>query len=532
LIVLIGGAKAWEYTNSPNFCGTTCHTMPPEFSAYQSSPHARVDCVNCHIGKGFITTQITRKAGDIRHVLATLFISYEYPIHIKQMRPVQETCESCHFPEKFSDDSFREIKGFNPDKNNTPYSIYLNLKTGGGSERIGLGRGIHWHIEQQVYYLPLDRDEQQIPYVKVVGEDGKITEYKAVDSKLVAGQINQASLKKVDCITCHNRITHLVDTPEKTINQLLALDQISTTIPEIRKKAVEVYSEPYPSTEMAMKGIEGLKDYYQKNYSEFYSANTDKISKAIAILQDAYRKGVYPEQKSDWNTHPNNVGHKDFPGCFRCHDGKHLDANLQAIRLECNLCHAIPKVAGPDDFVVRIEISRGPEPESHLNSNWIGLHRDAFNETCLNCHTTQNPGGVDNTSFCSNSACHGTVWKFAGYNAPGLREELKKLLPPTPTPTPAAAESKEQLTWEAKIGPMLGSKCTGCHGEGGIKGLNLTTYQTALKGGEDGAVIVPGDPENSMIVKKQSGTEPHFGQLDPDELKLLIQWITAGAPEK
>lgn len=112
LFVLIGGAKAWDYTNSPSFCGTTCHTMPPEFSAYLSSPHARVDCVNCHIGKGFITTQITRKAGDIRHVLATLFISYEYPIHIKQMRPVQETCESCHFPEKFSDDSFREIKGF------------------------------------------------------------------------------------------------------------------------------------------------------------------------------------------------------------------------------------------------------------------------------------------------------------------------------------------------------------------------------------------------------------------------------------
>jgi nitrate/TMAO reductase-like tetraheme cytochrome c subunit len=110
LIVLVTGAYAWDYTNSPAFCGTTCHTMPPEYAAYSVSPHARVDCVECHIGKGFIATRITRKAGDINHIIAMTFATYEYPIYATKMRPSRETCELCHFPEKFSDDSFREIK--------------------------------------------------------------------------------------------------------------------------------------------------------------------------------------------------------------------------------------------------------------------------------------------------------------------------------------------------------------------------------------------------------------------------------------
>jgi hypothetical protein len=62
--------------------------------------------------------------------------------------------------------------------------------------------------------------------------------------------------------------------------------------------------------------------------------------------------------------------------------------------------------------------------------------------------------------------------------------------------------------------------------------LNLTTYQTALTGSVNGAVIIPGNPDGSLLVQKQSGDQPHFGQLSPEELKLVIDWILAGAPEK
>ena len=531
LVVLTGAAYGWEYTNSPQFCGATCHTMPPEYTAYLTSPHARIDCVDCHIGKGFIATRITRKAGDIKHVTATMFHSYEFPIRAGELRPARETCEKCHFPEKFSDDSLRQIKSFTPDKANTPITTYLVLKTGGGSKRQGLGRGIHWHIENQIQYLPTDPEEQEIPYVRVVEDDGTVTEYLDIESGLDTQAIDASQLKEMDCITCHNRITHLVKTPEDTVDQLIERGVISPDIPDIRRLAVDAYSQVYDSTAKGLNGIAGIESYYQTYYPKYYAANQEKIQSAIAALQDAYSQSVFPEQNSDWTTHPNNIGHRDSPGCFRCHDGKHLNAQGEAIRLECNLCHSIPVVAGPQDFVSDIEISRGPEPESHKNPNWITLHRQVFDQTCANCHSTENPGGTDNTSFCSNSACHGSVWDYAGFDAPALRAALQSQLPPTPTPGPTPEGGT--VTFETAIGPLLQGRCGGCHGSsGGLQGLDLTTYSGLMKGGANGPVIQPGNPQGSLLVQKQSGEPPHFAQLNPDELAQVIDWIAAGAPEK
>jgi mono/diheme cytochrome c family protein len=530
LMVLTASAYAWEYTNSPDFCGTSCHTMPPEYTAYLTSPHARIDCVDCHIGKGFIATRITRKAGDIKHIVATTFQTYEFPIRAHDLRPARETCELCHFPEKFSDDSLRQIKRFENDIENTPQTTYLVLKTGGGSERLGLGRGIHWHIENKVNFLALDPEEQVIPYVRVVEDDGSITEYVDVNADIDPQTIDESQLIEMDCITCHNRITHKVLPPDDTVDQLIQRGQISTNIPEIRRKAIEVYSQVYDSTEKGLNGIEGLHGYYQVYYADFYAENEALVDQAIQALKEAYASSVFPEQNSDWTSHPNNIGHKDSPGCFRCHDGQHLNAKDEAIRLECNLCHSVPVVAGPNDFVADLEISRGPEPESHLNPNWISLHHEAFNETCSNCHTTENPGGTTNTSFCSNSACHGNVWEYAGFDAPALREILMEQIPPTPTPMPEVT-SVENVTFESAIEPLFQARCIGCHGEGGMQGLNLTTYESALAGSENGPVIVPGDPEASLLVQKQTAQPPHFAQFPSQELELIVSWIENGAPK-
>jgi nitrate/TMAO reductase-like tetraheme cytochrome c subunit/mono/diheme cytochrome c family protein len=530
LLVLTASAYGWEYTNSPPFCGETCHTMPPEYTAYLTSPHARVACVDCHIGKGFIATRITRKAGDLKHVYATLFKDYEFPIVAHDLRPSRETCELCHNPEKFSDDSLREIKRYGVDENNTPYSIYLTLKTGGGSTRSGLGKGIHWHIENNIEFLSTDGREQSIPYVRVTDNEGKVTEYVELGSGVDPANVDPAELEQMDCITCHNRITHLVNPPEDVVDTLMANGIISSEIPEIRKKAVEVYSQPYASVEMGLNGIAGLESYYSAYHPDYYSANKDQIHQAIIALQDAYRQSVYPEQKSDWKSHPNNVGHKDSPGCFRCHDGEHINASGETIRLECNLCHSIPVVAGPNDFVADIEISRGPEPETHRNPNWIHLHNQVFDGTCANCHTIGNPGGTDNTSFCSNSACHGNVWQYAGFDAPGLRQTLLDQIPTQPTPVPLPEGGP--LTYTDTIGPLFQARCGQCHASNAMVGLDLTSYSTALSGSQNGPVIVPGDAEKSLLIQKQSGEQPHFGQLSPEELELVTQWINAGAPEK
>lgn len=530
LVVLIGAAYGWQYTNSPQFCGTSCHTMPPEYSAYLASPHARVDCVDCHIGRGFIATQITRKAGDLRHVIATVLQNYEYPIFATNMRPARETCEKCHNPDKFSDDSLREEKRYQDDLDNTAYSIFLSLKTGGGTSRQGLGKGIHWHVENRVLYYNTDDLQENIPYIRVYNADGTYTEYTDIASSFNPSELKESDLKEMDCVTCHNRVTHLVPMPADQIDTALARGFIDKTIPDFRLKAIEVLSVTYTSLQQGINGIAGLQNYYQAYYPDFYAANPAAIQNAIAYVQSVYTNSVNLDQKSDWNTHPNNVGHMDFPGCFRCHDGKHLDPSQQAVRLECNLCHTIPIVAGPSEFVADIEISRGPEPESHLNANWIAMHNQVFNQTCSDCHTSSNPGGTDNSSFCSNSACHGIAWKYAGLSAPALRQTILASLPPTPTSTPL--DLTGALTYDSTIGSLFKSRCGSCHGENGIQGLNLTTYQTALQGGTNGAAVIPGDANDSLLVKKQSGAQAHFGQLTPDELKLVIDWINAGAPEK
>lgn len=529
LVVLVTSTYAWEYTNSPEFCGTACHTMPPEYTSYLASPHARIDCVDCHIGRGFIATRITRKAGDAKHIISLAFKNYEFPIEAGELRPSRETCELCHFPEKFSDDSLREINHFSNDIENTPITTYLILKTGGGSTRLGLGQGIHWHIENPVYYLPLDHSEQEIPYVRVEGDDGAITEYIDLEADIDPGDIAEEDLKEMDCITCHNRITHLVYPPEDVVDQLMNRNLVSPSIPEIRRKAIEMLYMPYDSSELGLNGIAGLAGYYETYYPEFFADNNDLIKEAIAALQDAYAKSVFPEQKSDWDSHPNNIGHEFSPGCFRCHDGKHLNSKDEAIRLECNVCHSIPVVADAFDFVAEIEISRGPEPESHLNPNWISMHRDVFNNTCENCHTVADPGGISNTSFCSNSACHGNVWEYAGFDAPALRETLSAQLPASP-PQPEGTLNGP-LTYEATIGPLFELRCGNCHGENGLQGLSLITYAAVIADGDSGAVVIPGDPENSLLIQKQTGDQAHFSQFTPDELELVIEWIQAGAPE-
>ena len=162
-------------------------------------------------------------------------------------------------------------------------------------------------------------------------------------------------------------------------------------------------------------------------------------------------------------------------------------------------------------------------------------------------------GGISNTSFCSNSACHGSVWKFSGFDAQSLRTVLQEQLieaSPTPTPTPevttapAATQAGEAsptpsgeelaLTYAGAIGPIFQQRCGVCHGGQGVamNGLNLTTYQTLMTGGVTGPAITPGNPDNSLLIHKIAGPQPHFAQRTPLELDLVKKWIAAGAPGK
>ncbi len=538
--VIYGSVEAWTYTNSSEFCGTTCHTMPPQFSAYLQSPHARVQCVECHIGRDVFTTQFTRKAGDLRHVILTITQDYEFPIHTRNMRPARDSCERCHFPEKFSDDSLREIRNYT-DNGTDPELTYLILKTGGGAEREGLGRGIHWHIENEVYYLATDFLEQDIPYVRVVDDDGSVKEYYDITSDFTPEDVAGTTLQQMDCITCHNRITHYIPNPTEAVDQALAKELLPSTLPDIQVQSVALLQESFPDDDEALANIATLETYYAESYPDIYAERQEEIQKAVVTLQEMYQQMVFTEQKIDWDTHPNNLGHKDFPGCFRCHDGNHLTGSEESIRLECNLCHAVPVVADNQSLVTEIELVRGPEPPSHTHSSWITLHGKVIDSSCAACHQPTDPR-VDYTeleepppsdgSFCGNSACHANEWVFAGFDAPELQPVLDRQQYILLHTSPYLLEGVPR-TYNETFKAMFDGRCVFCHsGPQAEAGLDLSSYEGLMAGGQDGPVVVPGDPGASELIARQSGPSDHFGQVLDDELEALREWVANGAPQE
>lgn len=527
LLILTGGAYAWDYTNSTKFCGTTCHTMPPQYNSHALSPHANVTCEECHVGRAFIGDELIRKSQAVKETYDYTLGLYTFPIHAQALRPARETCEKCHQPEAFSNDTFLALVQYASDRDNTATTTYLILKTGGGAKRQGLGRGIHWHIVNQVQYYATDSLAQNIPFVRVTNDDGTTTDYVDVQSGFDPKSLDASKLKTMDCLTCHNRVTHDFMPPTQSVDLAMSRGLIDPEIPNIRLQAVEVLSAKYGSRDDAMAAIARLDLYYQNST---YKGHEDKIQAAIAAIQGIYDNTVFQDQKIDWTTYPNNLGHVNSPGCFRCHDGKHLDSQQQAIRLECNLCHSIPVVAGSQDFVAKLEISRGPEPETHRNPNWISLHNKSIDSSCAACHTMADAGGTSNTSFCSNSACHGNVYQFAGFDAPDLRAILQAQIP-TPVPTPIPSPLVGNPTYEANIAPLFATKCAACHDPSVLAGgMDLTTFAGVMKGGKDGAIVVPGDATNSLLVKIQNSQ--HFANFSAAELQLVIDWINSGAAEK
>ncbi len=481
VLVFTGIIYGWDYTNSSPFCGTFCHTMPPHYESFLRSPHARVQCVECHIGRTFVGVAFTRKANDAQYVINYLTQNYKYPIFATNMQPARESCEKCHWPDKFSSDKIVTLKEYAMDQQNTLIQTTLVLKTGGGTAREGLGKGIHWHIQNPIVFTYTDDQKQDIPYIEVTNPDGTKTVYSDIESTLTPDQIAKLPKRQMDCIDCHNRVSHNFLSPDETLDTALSNKQIDATIPEIKRKGVEVLSPQYPSTDAANKAIADLEQYYKENYADYYGKNTPAIKNAITQLQAWYPQIHYPEQGLDWTVHPNDIGHLDSPGCFRCHDGKHFTADRkQAIRLECNVCHTIPEVTTSGNAAPVISLARTDEPPSHLTTTWLAQHRTAFNSSCAQCHDTNNAGGRDNSSFCSNSACHGTDWKFAGLNAPALAQLVAPPVPrpsspnatPPPIPHPIGGNPDCQLCHglNSKVRPFQASHtgrtndtCLGCH---------------------------------------------------------------------
>jgi nitrate/TMAO reductase-like tetraheme cytochrome c subunit/mono/diheme cytochrome c family protein len=532
LIIAAGllATETWEYTNTIDFCGTACHTMPPQHVTHFNSDHARVTCEDCHLGRADLGTQIIRKIEySYQTGSAMLLNTYEYPIVARNMRPARDVCETCHYPQVFSNDTLIKFNHYAQDENNTETTTFLIMKTGGGSEREGLGFGIHWHIENPVMFYPTDEGMQEIPYIRVVNKDGTFTEFIDTETDFNINQINEDQLVNMDCMSCHNRTAHAIEYPDKAVEDMLSRGEINQDIPYIRNYAATALKGNFKTYEEARANIEKLIPNYERNFPVAYAKYRTDLETTIEVLWKYYEENVFIDQKMRWDTHPDNNQHLNSPGCFRCHDGKHLSSENEAIRLECNLCHSIPVISGPEDFITNIEVSTGIEPSSHKDTNWITLHHEVVDQTCENCHTMGDPGGYSNTSFCSNSGCHGQAWEYAGFNAPRLRQILSTLIETTPTPEPVEEAEQDGLPLRyANIADSFAG-CLGCHAADGLAGVNLSNYDSIMQGGDKGAIVIPGDAANSPLVLIQQSKPPHFAQFTNQQMEKIIAWINAGA---
>ncbi|MGD8353259.1 MAG: cytochrome C [Pseudomonadota bacterium] len=354
LLLTVIAYEAYHFTESLTFCGELCHeVMEPEAVASQNSPHARVSCAGCHVGPG-AGWYVKSKLSGARQVLAVLLDSYPRPIPpaIQHLRPARETCEECHWPEKFYGSKLKVHTHFGYDEYNIPHDVSMLVRIGGGESRAeGGGSGIHWHMlaDKEVTFKAADATQQVIPVVWEKMSDGRVVEYRLQgyeEEENVENEGHESEERLVDCVVCHNRPTHIYKSPDLAMDKALVDEAIDPKLPYIKKLGVELLTEEYSSHEDAATKIrDAVWEFYRSEYPGKEDELGPSIFQAAEVLIDIYRNNFFPEMKVSWKEYPDNVGHWIFPGCFRCHDGKHVSEDGRTIRRDCEICHTMPESA-------------------------------------------------------------------------------------------------------------------------------------------------------------------------------------------
>jgi NapC/NirT cytochrome c family protein len=335
--------RAVVFTDSTEFCGTICHeVMEPEHTAFLDSPHSRVSCTECHIGAG-ASWYVRSKMSGVRQVFAVALDSFQRPVPspVENLRPSRETCEECHWPDKFTGDVMRVVNRYGDDEENTLFQSVLLMHIGGGTSDTP---GIHsWHIDpnKRVSYVTTDPKRQSIPVVRVKHADGSVTEYRSSDAEEVLADADHVEERVMDCIDCHNRPTHIFHMPGPAMDLSLTAGRLDASIPYVKKVGVEALEQVEVNAEDLARIAEHVRSYYQENQGEYYASNREAVEAAIQEIQAIYKRNVFPNMDLGWGTHPDNIGHTTSVGCFRCHDEAHETEAGEVIRQDCLMCHSV-----------------------------------------------------------------------------------------------------------------------------------------------------------------------------------------------
>jgi len=343
----IGSYEAFHYTESVKFCGTLCHNvMEPEFVAYQNSSHARVACVECHVGSG-ADWYVKSKLSGLYQVWAVLTKIFPKPIPtpITSLRPARETCEKCHWPQKFYARKLKVQKSFLADSLNTEWDVALQMKIGSTYSAMGLHEGIHWHInpDVKIEYISNTKDRESIPWVKLTNlKTGEITIYNDEENVMDKKAMDTLKVRTMDCMDCHNRPSHIYKSPPNFVDDALTAGEVPKDLPFIKYVSMKYLKEIFTNKDTAIRYIrDSISNYYKTNLPEIYKLQKNLIEKAIAGVITQFNKNEFPFMKVRWDAYPDHIGHLESDGCFRCHSNKHKSKTGKTISKNCNLCHTI-----------------------------------------------------------------------------------------------------------------------------------------------------------------------------------------------
>jgi len=412
-VLAAGGIVAWEYSNSNAFCTDNCHAVHPEEPrAYAVASHARVQCVECHMGRLPTLQLMTLKAAHY-HELLGMITGYKRPLAATTLRPARDNCESCHWPEVNHSDKVRTKVHYAADAANTETRTRLVVHTGSGEARDKATRGIHWHIAQNVEFATDDVQKRTIPWVRITGKDGKTTTYFDATSKVSRAEMDQKPKQRMECADCHNATGHPFVNPANRVDQAISEGKIDRSLPSIKARALAIIDKAStlhgPMEEQVPKFKQIIADAAPKG--ELKPEAKAAEAQFAATMLDILKLSEFEAKDLTWKSFPNHVGHQDSPGCFRCHDGKHVNEKGEAIRLQCTLCHDLPQVT-IDGSLKTVASTVAPgltPPEGHNAPNWMHDHRSKIDSSCTMCHGPIK-WGKDGGSFCSNPACHGRKW--------------------------------------------------------------------------------------------------------------------------
>ena len=381
----IGSYEAFHYSESVEFCGICHSVMDPEHIAHQNSSHANVSCVECHVGPG-VDWYVKSKLSGMYQVYSVLFNKYPRPIAtpISDLRPASETCLECHWPDKFYPHKLEYEKHFLADSSNTEWNISLRMKIGSSHSSKGFAEGIHWHINKnvQIDYIPSSFSREYIPWVRYINiETGDTTIYNDSEEPIEDELLATATPRTMDCMDCHNRPSHVFETPQDFIDNAIAAGEIPVELPEIKLKAMEILVKDFDYKDSALIYIEeSINSYYAAEYPTIYAEKKDIVDKAIHGIQTAFSKNVYPEMKASWDAYPDHIGHIEYNGCFRCHNNTHKSSNGRVISKDCNICHSILLQGTADS----LEVARFDEELEFKHP--VDIDEEWKYSNCSDCH--------------------------------------------------------------------------------------------------------------------------------------------------